>query len=263
MRRAKPLATPLTVSGVGTALGRALERAGQRAGRPVLAAPAGPLGTFPPQPMRPGAAVGASYSAGDIQIGAIGTVAYTDADRVWAFGHSFEAAGERRLFLHDAYVYRVIDNPVALADVAATYKYASLGHALGTFSNDVTDSVAGRTGALPPTIPIRVFANDLDTGRTLITGIRRRRREPDRAAGGRVAGVVRRAAGGHRGRQLAPAQRARPAHRRRLRADHDRGPEQAGPLLQPLRLGLPGRRGLRRHREHRRRARCPRTSSRP
>src|SRR5215210_5828730 len=55
MARAKPLATPLTVSGVSAAMGRALERAGLRAGRPVLAAPAGPLGAYPPQAMRPGA----------------------------------------------------------------------------------------------------------------------------------------------------------------------------------------------------------------
>jgi len=172
MARAKPLATPLTVSGVSTAMGRALERAGRRAGRPVLAAPAGPLSTFPPQPMRPGASVGVSYSMGDIQIGAIGTVAYTDDDRVWAFGHPFEGAGARRLFLQDAYVYRVIDNPVAIPDAASTYKYASLGHTLGTISNDERDAVAGRTGALPPSVPIRVFANDLDTGRRQVTGIR-------------------------------------------------------------------------------------------
>jgi hypothetical protein len=172
LARAKPLATPLTVSGVSTTMGRALERAGRRGGRQVIAAPAGPLGTFPPQPMRPGAAVGVSYSMGDIQIGAIGTVAYTDEDRVWAFGHPFENAGARRLLLQDAYVYRVIDNPVAIPGAAQTYKLASLGHTLGTISNDERDAVAGRTGTLPPTVPIRVFANDLDTGRSLISGIR-------------------------------------------------------------------------------------------
>jgi len=172
MARAKPLATPLTVTGVSAALGRALERAGRKAGRQVIAAPAGPLGTFAPQPMRPGAAVGVSYSMGDIQVGAIGTVAYTDEDRVWAFGHPFENAGERRLLLQDAYVYRVIDNPVAIPGAASTYKYASLGHTLGTITNDERDAVAGRTGALPPTVPIRVFANDLDTERSTVTGIR-------------------------------------------------------------------------------------------
>ena len=143
--------------------------------------------------MRPGAAVGVSYSMGDIQIGAIGTVAYTDEDRVWAFGHPFENAGARRLFLQDAYVYRVIDNPVAIPDAASTYKFASLGHTLGTISNDERDAVAGRTGALPPTVPVRVFANDLDTGRRAGDGHPRRRREPDRPARGRLAALVRRA----------------------------------------------------------------------
>jgi hypothetical protein len=172
LARAKPLATPLTVTGLSAAMGRALERAGARKGRQVIAAPAGPLGTFPPQPMVPGASVGVSYSMGDIQVGAIGTVAYADGDRVWAFGHPFEGAGERRLLLQDSYVYRVIDNPIAIPGAATTYKYASLGHTLGAITNDERDAVAGRTGALPPTVPVRVFANDLDTGRSQVTGLR-------------------------------------------------------------------------------------------
>ena len=171
MARAKPIATPLTVSGVSGTLGRALERAGRRVGRPLLAAPAGPLGSFAPQVMRPGASVGVSYAYGDIQIGAIGTVAYVDEQNVWAFGHPFEGAGERRLFLQDAYVYRVIDNPVQIEDVATTYKFASLGHTLGTISNDAGTSVAGSVGELPPSVPVRIFANDLDTGRSATTGI--------------------------------------------------------------------------------------------
>ena len=172
MARAKPLATPLTVTGLSAPLGRALERAGARRGRQLIAAPAGPLGSFPPQPMVPGAAVGVSYSSGDIQLGAIGTVAYADGDRVWAFGHPFEGAGARRLFLQDAYVYRVIDNPIAIPGAATTYKYASLGHTLGTISNDERDAVSGRTGSTTPSVPVRVYATDLDTGRTLTTGLR-------------------------------------------------------------------------------------------
>jgi len=122
--------------------------------------------------MRPGAAVGVSYSEGDIQAGAIGTVAYADGDRVWAFGHPFEESGARRLFLQDAYVYRVINNPVQLADAITTYKLASLGHTVGTVSNDATTAVAGRTGSPPPSIPVRIYANDLDTGRRLTLTLR-------------------------------------------------------------------------------------------
>ena len=87
-------------------LGRALVRAGDKIGRPVIAVPAGPLGSFPPQTLRPGAAVSAGYSSGDLRIGAIGTVAYTDAGRVWAFGHSFEAAGARSRLLQELDRYR-------------------------------------------------------------------------------------------------------------------------------------------------------------
>jgi hypothetical protein len=170
--RARPLVAPLTVAGVGAPLGRALEAAGRRVGRAVLAAPAGPLGTFPPQALRPGSAVAVGYSSGDISVGAVGTVAYTDGDRVWAFGHPLEAVGRRALLLQDAYVYQVIDNPVQLGEFGATYKLAAPGHDLGTFSNDANAAVAGRTGGLPSTVPVRVFATDLDTGERRVTGLR-------------------------------------------------------------------------------------------
>jgi hypothetical protein len=169
---ARPLATPLTVTGVDPTLGKALQRAGQKVGRPILATPSGPLGTFPVQTLKPGSAVGVSYSSGDIQVGAIGTVAYTDGDMVWAFGHSFTGSGRRALFLQDAYVYRVIDNPLGLGDFGSTYKLASLGHTVGELTNDTNQAVTGRTGATPPTVPIRITANDLDTGKTLFYGIR-------------------------------------------------------------------------------------------
>jgi hypothetical protein len=172
MARARPLAAPLTVSGLDASLGRALQNAARRAGRTVIATPAGPLGSFPRQELRPGSSVGVGYSSGDLRLGAVGTVAYTDADRVWAFGHPFEGAGRRALLLQDAYVYRVIDNPLQLGELASTYKLASLGHDLGTFSNDAKDAVVGRVGALPSTVPVRVFAKDLDTGTEHVLGMR-------------------------------------------------------------------------------------------
>ena len=115
MRRegTKDLACPLTISGVSPQLGKAIEATGSKYGRPIIAVPAGPLGSFPVQELQPGAAVSVGYSGGDLRLGAIGTVAYTDAGRVWSFGHSFEAAGARNLLLQDAYVYRVVNEPNA------------------------------------------------------------------------------------------------------------------------------------------------------
>jgi hypothetical protein len=173
LARARPLSAPLTVTGLSTRLGNALQRAAAKRGRLVLAAPAGPLGSFPVQQMRPGSAFGVGYASGDISASAIGTVTYIDADRVWGFGHPLDGVGARSLLLQDAYVYRVINNPVALGDSPGTYKYAAAGHDIGTLTNDGLDAVVGRVGALPATIPVRVTATDLDTGakRAIVTNV--------------------------------------------------------------------------------------------
>jgi hypothetical protein len=173
LARAKPLAAPLTITGLSPKLGNALQAAAAKRGRTVLAAPAGPLGSFPVQTLQPGSAFGVGYASGDLSASAIGTVTYTDGDQVWGFGHPLEGVGARALLLQDAYVFRVVNNPLAIPGVAGTYKYAATGHDLGTLTNDALSAVAGRVGALPATIPVRVFATDLDMGtkRSLITNV--------------------------------------------------------------------------------------------
>jgi hypothetical protein len=161
----RTLVAPLTVSGLSQPLGQALVAAGERIGRRVIAVPAGPLGSFPQQQLRPGSAVSVAYSNGDLRLSAVGTVAYTDGDRVWSFGHSFESAGARSLLLQDAYVFKVVNEPNA-ALTGGSYKLAVGGHDLGTLTNDAFSAVVGRIGGLPQTVPVQVTANDRDTGRT-------------------------------------------------------------------------------------------------
>ena len=165
LRRARRLAEPLTFSGLSRPVGAALIRAAVRRGRTMVAAPSGPLAGFPPQVLRPGSAMGVGYSSGDVAIGAVGTVAYVDGDRVWSFGHELDAAGRRNLLLQDAWVYRVISNPNAAGDAGTTYKLAAASHTVGTLSNDALSAVVGRLGAIPRTVPVRVSARDEDTGR--------------------------------------------------------------------------------------------------
>src|SRR4051812_8036698 len=162
MARAKPIAAPLSVSGLDAPLASALTRAAAKAGRPVLAVPAGPLGSFPPQTLQPGSAVAVGYSDGDVRTSAVGTVAYVDGDRIWLFGHELEGNGRRALLLQDAYVYKIINNPLQIGSIASTYKLAASGHDLGTVSNDSFSAVAGRLGVLPHTVPIQVIASDQD-----------------------------------------------------------------------------------------------------
>ncbi|HTE61472.1 MAG TPA: hypothetical protein VK631_14065, partial [Solirubrobacteraceae bacterium] len=161
---ARPLAAPLTITGLNTRFGNALQKEAAKRGRAVLAAPAGPLGSFPVQQLKPGSAFGVGYASGDIAASAIGTVTYVDGDRVWGFGHPLDGVGARSLLLQDAYVFRVINNPLSIGDFSGTYKYAAAGHDIGTLSNDALAAVVGRVGALPATVPVKVFATDLDTG---------------------------------------------------------------------------------------------------
>jgi hypothetical protein len=161
----RPLVPPLTVTGLSAPIQRLVSLAGRRAGRVILAAPAAAAADFPPQVLRPGSSLSVGLSSGDIQLSAIGTVAYTDGASVWGFGHALDAAGARSLLLQDAYVYDVINNPIG-AEGLATYKLAAPGHDLGTLSDDTLDAVVGTVGALPSLIPVSVRARDLDGGAT-------------------------------------------------------------------------------------------------
>jgi hypothetical protein len=157
-RSARPLVGPLTVSGVAPRTLRLLSAAAHRAGRPLLAAPSGPAGGFGQVELRPGAAVAASLSDGDVALGAIGTVAYRDGDAVYAFGHPLDLLGRRALFLQDAYVFSVINNPLGVPDLGAvTYKLTSSGgHTQGAITTDADAAISGNVGAEPPSIPLRV-----------------------------------------------------------------------------------------------------------
>jgi hypothetical protein len=165
-RAARPLLGPLTLGGLSPRTRQLVARAARRAGRVTLAAPPGPVGGYPIQEMRPGSAVSAAISAGDISIGAVGTVAYRDGDQIFGFGHALEAVGRRALFLQDAYVFGVIGNPLGVPELGAiTYKLTSSGgHVLGAFTSDVLAGVGGRLGATPPAIPLRVTARERGAG---------------------------------------------------------------------------------------------------
>ena len=173
IRRARPLSEPLVVSGVSSGVAAYFARAAALGGRTLYGAPAGRPRDYPVQTLRPGSSVAVDLASGDVSAGAIGTVTYTDGPDVWAFGHSLDNAGRRSLLLQDAYVYTVVDNPLGIADVAASYKLAAPGHDLGTLTGDGQSAVTGVVGALPPTIPLRVLASrtDIRRGRTISASV--------------------------------------------------------------------------------------------
>lgn len=163
---ARAVATPLMVGGLSPALAPIVERAGRAAGRALVAAPAGPLATFAPQPLVPGASMGVAYATGALTVGAIGTVTYRDGATLYGFGHQLDGVGRRALPLQDAYVFTVVDNPLDTSE-STSYKLALPGHTLGTISNDASPAVVGTVGERAPTIPFTVTVADRDRGRTL------------------------------------------------------------------------------------------------
>jgi len=166
LRSARPLASPLTVSGLSATVGRAVTAAARKANVPLLAAPAAPSAFYPPYAPTPGTSIAVGISSGDIALAAIGTVTYRDGDKLWAFGHPLEAAGRRSLPLLDAYVYSVIDNPVAFDEYTTTYKLATAGRPVGTLTTDGLSAIAGQVGAPPSMIPLTVHARNEANGRT-------------------------------------------------------------------------------------------------
>ena len=166
---ARPLVGPLTLAGADPRTARVLRRAARKAGRQLVATP----GTRPRQaaglaapvtPVPPGSAVFAGYSTGQVALGALGTAVYTDGPKVWAFGHPFEGAGRRALYLQTARVSSVIFNPIGSGELS-TYKLGEPVADAGIVSGDGISAIAGTTGAAPPNYPMRVLAQDLQTGR--------------------------------------------------------------------------------------------------
>jgi hypothetical protein len=162
LRAARPLAIPLTVTGLSGRAATLMRQAALRARRPLIIAPAGPVAGYQPVDLRPGAAVAASISTGDLALGAVGTVTYRDGEDLWAFGHPLEGLGRRALFLQDAYVYTVIENPLGIMDFGAiTYKLASAdGYVQGAVTRDQADTISGKVGAPPRSIPLRIEARN-------------------------------------------------------------------------------------------------------
>jgi hypothetical protein len=87
---------------------------------------------------------------GDAQVAAGGTVTAIDADRLWAFGHPFLAAGSVRLPLARAEVVTI------LPSLASSFKVFNVGPVIGTVTSDRTHGVVAELGNGPGMVPLEV-----------------------------------------------------------------------------------------------------------
>ena len=60
-----------------------------------------------------------------MKLGAIGTVTYVDKDHIVAFGHPFLKKGSINYFMHNAYIFTIVNN------MASSFKLGSVGAEIG------------------------------------------------------------------------------------------------------------------------------------
>lgn len=111
-------------------------------------------------PIEPGSAVGVQLVRGDVTVGALGTVTYTEGDKVLAFGHPFLRKGNVNYFMTNAYVFTTVSG------LENSFKVGTTGEAVGLINQDRGTGVAGKLDKYPSVVPINIVVKDNGTGKT-------------------------------------------------------------------------------------------------
>ncbi len=108
-------------------------------------------------PLQPGSSLAVSVMEGDLTLGALGTVTWTDeAGRLLAFGHPFMQNGDSDLFLNRAWIVGCIPN------LSSSYKIGNIGPCMGRITQDRAGGVAGTVGRPPRSVPVHISVRDRD-----------------------------------------------------------------------------------------------------
>ena len=107
----------------------------------------------------PGSSVTGLMSRGDLWIGGLGTVTYSDPDSVLAFGHSLDWDGSTSLYMTNAWVDGVWPS------LYAPYKMGYPTAVRGEFTQDRTPGCLGVLDQMPAEVPVTAHVVDADTGR--------------------------------------------------------------------------------------------------
>jgi hypothetical protein len=108
----------------------------------------GPMGN--PADLKPGAMISVQLMAGDLSVGADGTVTHIDGNRIYAFGHRFLAVGSTDLPFARSEVITL------LANTNTSFKLSSAKEWMGTISQDHNTAVSGELGRRAAMVPVSV-----------------------------------------------------------------------------------------------------------
>ncbi len=153
-----PKNTPLMVSGFTSAGLAYLNEQLAPFALNAYAAPGG-QGDFSYVKLEPGSSIGVELVKGDINLGAIGTVTWTDDDgKILAFGHPFLQNGNSDYFMTNAWIFASVPN------MQSAFKVGALGNVVGNITQDRSAGIAGKVGGNSRIIPVYVSVTDKDTG---------------------------------------------------------------------------------------------------
>jgi hypothetical protein len=129
--------------------------------RQGVASGGNPTGMGNPADIRPGSMISVALMAGDLTVGADGTVTYVDGAKVYAFGHRFLDIG------NTAIPFARADVLTLLANTNTSFKISAAREWMGTISQDRNTMIAGELGRRPAMVPVSIKLSR--EGRTLDT----------------------------------------------------------------------------------------------
>jgi hypothetical protein len=162
----RPIGTPLCVAGFSPEARASLAHEARGLGFAVGAGGGGVAG--PAQggwvdtnaALEPGCSICVEMMRGDFGASAIGTCTHVDGNRVYAFGHEFQALGETLLPMSLGYVYTIVSSD------EISFKLGAPLRPLGALVHDRASGITGLTDRQAPMVPFKINFKNVATGRS-------------------------------------------------------------------------------------------------
>jgi SpoIVB peptidase S55 len=103
-----------------------------------------------PADLKPGSMISVELMAGDLSVGADGTVTYIDGSRMYAFGHRFLDVGATALPFARSEVVTLLPN------LNTSFKLSTAREWMGTINQDRDTAISGELGKRPSLVPVSV-----------------------------------------------------------------------------------------------------------
>ncbi len=110
----------------------------------------------------PGSVIAIPMVDGDIKMAAIGTITEVAGDKVYAFGHSFEASGQTELPMAAGLIHMVVANQIS------SFKFGQSRQVVGAITTDASTGIFGKIGQTATLIPLNIIVNRSDNPETAV-----------------------------------------------------------------------------------------------